>query len=81
MPEERYATWLISYNMDGSQWSMSIVAKDADDAMRRLKQAATWGTVDGEMLASVPVWRGGFLIPLVCRVRNRLLRRGGAATG
>ena len=64
MSEKPWPTWLVSYNMDGSQWSLNIVARDAEDAKRRLAQAAAWGTVDGELISSIPVWRGGFLVPV-----------------
>lgn len=67
---DRFSTWLVSYNMDGEKWSTQIVARDADDARRRLAHAAQWGEVDGEVIAEVPVWRGGFLIPVAVWLRN-----------
>lgn len=81
MSDGKWPTWLISYNLDGAQWSMTIVARDADDAMRRLKQAATWGKIDGEVKEIIPVWRGGFLIPIKVWLRNRFRREGGATPG
>lgn len=70
MAEKQWPTWLVSYNFDGAQWSMHIVARTAEEAKQRLSTAATWGTVDGELVASVPVHRGGFLIPAVVWLRN-----------
>jgi hypothetical protein len=70
MSTKQWPTWLFSYNLDGKQWSMEIVAPTADEAKRRLDAAATWGKLDGELIAKVPVAWGGFLIPLVIWVRN-----------
>lgn len=70
MAEGKWPTWLFSYNMDGTQWQISVVAKDADEAKRRLSAAAAWGTLDGELVATVPMWRGGFLVPIVCWWHN-----------
>lgn len=81
MSNEKWPTWLVSYGYEGSKWEMKIVAKDMDDAKRRLSAAAAWGVVDGELIAEIPVWRGGFLVPLVCRVRNFFRREGGATPG
>ena len=75
MADKQWPTWLVSYNLDGAQWSMEIVAKDADDARRRLAQASNWGTVDGELVATVPSWRGGFLVPIEVWIRNCFARK------
>lgn len=71
--EPKFHNWSISYNLDGSQWVLHVMAKDADDAMRRIKQAATWGTVDGREVYSIkiaPDWA-----PRLCGwVRNAFSR-------
>lgn len=70
MAEQQWPTWLVIYNYDGAQWSAQIVARDYDDAKRRLAAMGTWGTVDGELVASIPANRGGFAIPAVVWFRN-----------
>jgi len=74
MAEKRWPTWIVSYGLDGSQWSIDVVAPSPEDAKRRLAAAAQWGTVDGELMMEIPVTRGGFLVPLVCWVRNLFAR-------
>lgn len=69
---DKWPTWLFSYNLDGSQWSMEVVAPSAEEAKRRLAAAAAWGTLDGELIAKVPVGRGGILVPLIVLIRNFL---------
>jgi len=78
MSEKKWPTWLFSYNFEGKQWSMEVVARDHDEAKRRLDAAAAWGKLDGELIASVPLSRGGFLVPLVVWVRN-LIRQARSA--
>lgn len=75
MSAKQWPTWSVSYNIDGGRWSIFIVAVDKEDAMRRLKQAATWGEIDGEIHAAVRAKRGGFLIPLACWWQNLWLKR------
>lgn len=72
MSEKRWPTWLISYNLDGEQWSMEIIAPSADEAKRRLAAAASWGKIDGELIASIPLLGGGFVVPVVVWLRNTL---------
>mgnify|MGYP000890741457 CR=1 FL=1 len=62
--------WIVHYGIDGRRWTMSVVASDADDAKRRLAAAAQWGTVEGALVARLPMWRGGFFLPLIAWVRN-----------
>lgn len=70
MKERPWPTWLIDYNFEGQSYSMYVVARDSDEARRRLSACAQWGQVKGELIASVPASRGGFLIPAIVWVRN-----------
>lgn len=72
MSEPKWPTWMFSYNFDGKQWSMEVIAPTAEEAKRRLDAAAAWGKLDGELIASVPLVRGGFLIPIVVWLRNAI---------
>lgn len=54
---------------------MEVVAPNADEAKRRLAAAAAWGTLDGELIANVPMAAGGFLVPLVVWARNLWKRK------
>lgn len=58
------------FPFDGKRWCLTIYARDHDDAKRRLERIGTNGTVEGELMATIPVAAGGFLIPLVVAVRN-----------
>lgn len=71
---ERWPKWSVSYNFECAEYEMQVVARDADEARRRLSAAATLGSVDGEIMAEIPAVRGGFLVPLVCWFRNALRR-------
>lgn len=65
-------THLISYRYDGESYVMEVVASDPEDAKRRLSAAAAWGVVDGNHATRIPVRRGGFMVPLVAWLRNRI---------
>jgi hypothetical protein len=51
----RFEKWAVEYNLDGAKWELHVMAPDAEDAMRRLKQAATWGHVAGREVFSVKI--------------------------
>ena len=72
--EAKWPTWIVSYGLDGARWSIDVVAKDAEDAKRRLAAAAQWGEVDGELVARVPVAGGGFFVPLIVWFRNLFVK-------
>ena len=58
------------YDMDGSVWSFRVRARSYADAEARLKKIAfarLCGQIDG---APIPLWRGGFLVPLIVWWRN-----------
>jgi hypothetical protein len=56
MPEEKFQTYLIDYDYSGSRWSFDIPATSFEDAMARIKQAASQGCVVGVKYAEFPVW-------------------------
>ncbi len=68
MSETTYATHLFSYRFDGREYTVDIVAKDADEAKERLK-ALAWAKYDGELVARVPA-EVGPLARIVIAVRN-----------
>lgn len=53
--EPKFKKWGIEYNLDGKRWMLDVMAADADDAMRRLKHAAAWGTVEGHDVFSIKI--------------------------
>lgn len=67
---EKFPTFLMSYRMDGSEWSFDIPAKDYADAQRRLAAIAMTGKVDGELKGSYPVALGWW-VPAYCWLKNR----------
>jgi hypothetical protein len=57
---EQWPIFTYSYNMDGSEWSFELPAKDWDDARRRLASIGMTGRVDGQLAqtvdAEMPLW-------------------------
>ena len=71
MTDDTMKPYLISYRDGGAQWGFELYAKDEDDAMRRLKLAATFGKVDGELMFRVAAATGAAAwLPIVVRLRN-----------
>ncbi len=66
----KFSKWTVVYNMDGKTWGMDVVATDRDDAKRRLTAALARGTIEGPITASIPMWAGGFMIPLIAWCAN-----------
>ena len=66
-----FRTYLVSYNYEGAQWSLELRATSMADAKARLGRLA-FGTVDGELMATVPVIAGPF-VRLLTAVRNWLV--------
>ena len=55
-----------TFPYDGKSWCLTIHARDAEEAKRRMERIGTHGTVDGEMdEGSV-----GPFVPVVCWIRN-----------
>jgi hypothetical protein len=50
---DKYATHLFSYRFGGRQYTIDIVAKDANEARERLK-ALAWAQYDGELVVRIP---------------------------
>jgi hypothetical protein len=76
--EPTFKKWGVEYGLDGKRWCIDVMAADEADAMRRIRQAAAFGTVEGFEVARVPMWGGGVLLPLVGVVvwlRNRCARK------
>lgn len=49
-----YRTYVISYRFQGANWGTTIKATSADEAKSRIEQMGAFGTVDGELMASIP---------------------------
>lgn len=73
MPEKLWPMWSVSYQLDGQRWAIDLRAKDAADAKRRLAAAAHFGTVDGQLVASLPAGFGP-VARAICWVRNTFAR-------
>lgn len=71
MRELKFETHLITYQLDGISWSIEVRASSADDAMRRLRRAAYYGSYDGVLQASIPAFPGaGILVRALTWWRN-----------
>ena len=66
--ETKYATYLFSYRFNGREYTIDIVAKDADEAKERLK-ALAWAKYDGILGGRMPAKLGFFAKTLVA-LRN-----------
>jgi hypothetical protein len=63
--------FVCSYHMDGSQWGLTVMAKDFKDASRRLRAIGTTGQVDGELVARIPAYPSvGIGLRIVTFIRN-----------
>ena len=69
--EPKFEKWGVQYGLDGKRWSLDVMAVDADDAMRRVKRAAAFGTVIGRQVISVKI-APDWVLPLWRRLRRRL---------
>lgn len=66
----KYATHLFSYRFEGREYTVDIVAKDADEAKERLK-ALAWAKYDGVLVARIPEGLG-LVARISTAVRNAL---------
>lgn len=53
-PENRFKTYLFSYQHHGAKWAFDIEATSPEDAKARLSKIAV-AQFDGELMASIPV--------------------------
>lgn len=61
-----------SYNYAGRKWALNITAKSFDDARGHLG-CMSYGTVDGELMGTIPAGPGaGILVRLIVWARNVL---------
>jgi hypothetical protein len=64
-------TYLCSYRFAGAEYIFEIHGKDMSEAQARLATLKAWAKLDGELMAKIPaVPGGGFLVRLVCWLRN-----------
>ena len=68
-----YKTYLASYNYAGTKWGIDFPARGMDDAKARLARMS-YGQVDGELMATIPVaaGAGSVLVRLIAWTRNVL---------
>lgn len=62
--------YLCEFPYDGASWCIEVYARDRDDAKRRLERIGTNGLVLGEAGLKIPVYAGGFLVPLIVPIVN-----------
>jgi hypothetical protein len=67
-----YSTHLFSYRFNGREYTIDIIARDANEAKERLK-ALAWAKYDGVLVARVPAGLG-ILARVSVAVRNSLRR-------
>lgn len=79
MAEEQFKKYGIEYGngRDGARYILEVMATSADDAMERVKAAATWGqciTPHG-IAMEIPAAVGAWLPRLVVAVANLFTRK------
>jgi hypothetical protein len=75
MPEQ-WPEYVVTYKMDGADWGITVIAKDAADASRRLRAIGMTGSVDGELVVTIPAGPcAGILARTVCAVRNLFIAK------
>lgn len=65
---DQYPTHLFSYRFNDREYTIDILAKDADEAKERLK-ALAWAKYDGVLVARIPEGLGR-LASITVAVRN-----------
>jgi hypothetical protein len=73
LPGPDFYKWAIEYGLDGKRWELHVMATDAEDAMRRVRQAAAFGEVAGRELFSMKI-APDWTLPLVRFVKSKLSR-------
>lgn len=74
---DQWKDYLCSYpfGRNGAQWSLTIRARSEAEALERLKAIGGWGTVDGQLMATIPAYPGaGLFVRAFVWLRN-LFRR------
>ena len=71
--DDGYKTYLASYNYAGKKWGIDFSAQSTDDAKARLARMS-YGQVDGELMATIPVaaGAGSVLVRLIVWTRHVL---------
>jgi hypothetical protein len=59
-----------SYHHDGSEWGVMLHAYDWADAEARVKKLG-YLRLDGEVVGIVPAMKTGWLVKLLCWLRNK----------
>jgi hypothetical protein len=62
------------YGREGARWCMDVMATSPQDALDRLKAAASFGKVSGVVNMTLPAAQGAWLPRLIVAVAN-LFRR------
>lgn len=52
--DDGYKTYTCSYRFDDGTWGFEIKARSFEEARERVK-AMVWASVDGELMAKIPV--------------------------
>ena len=56
--DEEWPEWVVQYDLDGSKWGITVCARNAADASRRLRAIGTTGEVHGQLMERIPVFAG-----------------------
>ena len=71
MTDRDYKTFLVSYDHGWGTYNLEVPAKSPRDAMERLRYAAKYGRVDGELVTTIPATPGaGLLVRMAARLQN-----------
>lgn len=62
-------TYLVSYRYKGYTWCVDVKADSFEDARARM-DAIAGGEIDGELMATIPAWCGGWFVRPIVAIRN-----------
>jgi hypothetical protein len=65
----QYRKYLVEYNHEGAQWSITLYATSFEDAAERLRKIY-YGRVLGTVEAEIPAAMGRWIPSIVCWVKN-----------
>lgn len=78
MDADRWPEWVCHYTFDGETYGLTIPARDAAEASRRLRAIGMTASVDGELVERVPARLGA---GLYVRIKTAWMNLWGAEHG
>lgn len=66
-----FKDYVVEYPFEGARWGATIRAASFDDAKRRIEAMGAWGTINGELMMTIPAVPGaGLFVRAYVWLRN-----------